>query len=246
MSDTERRGGPSVVFTHVPKTAGSTIDSALYHLVGPERIVYSLRDTDDIGDIIKRLPDVDVIAGHVRHPIIHRHASNAIYFAAVRDPIDRLVSNYFFSIRRGELELDLFKDDLRSGFLSFYDNAARKTAKFNRQCQYFSGRGLASDAIKVIERDYALVWNSERTTEAWGLMRGIIAARLGLEDREHVPLVDGYVAPRSAHGGIDGSRPESYRDFLGPAAVEAILHENAEDLKLFEWVQARGGMVRGS
>lgn len=37
-----------------------------------------------------------------------------------------------------------------------------------------------------------------------GLMCRIIAALLGLEHREEVPLVDGYIAPRSAHVGAMG------------------------------------------
>lgn len=246
MPEISRARGPSVVFTHVPKTAGSTIGHGLYHLVGEDRLAVATTDDDDLSAILPRLHTVDAVTGHVRYPIIQPHAPNAAYFAAVRDPIDRIVSHYFFVIRFNGMDPNIYKKDLRRGFDKFYKLAIKDIGKLNFQSRFLVNTALAEDAVEVIRSKYALVWNSERTTEAWTTMKQIASELLGTADHTEVALVDGYVAPRSRHGGVDGSRPESYRDFLGPAAVEAILRENAEDLKLFEWVQSRGGIVRGS
>lgn len=244
-SEPGRRRGPSVVYTHVPKTAGTTIGYSLKALFGEDRLAIATTDNDDLSAILPRLHSLDAVAGHVRYPVIRPHAPDAAYFAAVRDPIDRIVSNYFFVIRHRGIDPDIYRADLRRGFDVFYERIIRNEGRINLQSRFFADTALARDAAEVIRSAYALVWSSERTSEAWTTMKRIILERMGLDAGTEVPQVDRYVAPRSAHGDADGSRPESYRDFLGPDAVAAILRENAEDLRLFEWVQERGGIVQG-
>jgi hypothetical protein len=246
MPEPERHDGPRVVFTHIPKAAGSTIGARLYHLVGPDSIAVATTDNDDLSSILPRIGAVKVVTGHVRYPVIQPYASDAAFFASVRDPIDRIVSNYFFVIKYKGISPDIYENNLRGGFDKFYDMVIRRAGRTNIQSRFFTNSARSADAIEAIRSAYSLVWDSDTTNSAWDWMRPMVCSLLSLDDNPHAPLVDGYVAPRSAHGGVDGSRPESYRDFLGPGAVDAILSENAEDAKLFDWIRSEGGIVHRS
>jgi hypothetical protein len=104
-----------VVFAHVPKTAGSTMRGILRNQYPPHRVVTekNLAFPDVLERIRQRLepggPGVDAICGHVGYGF-HRQLPEAYryrYFTFVRNPVDRVISNYYQWQRTGKIPPDL-------------------------------------------------------------------------------------------------------------------------------------------
>lgn len=95
IAPTER---PALIFLHIPKAAGTTFQQ-LVEARYPRRFRLS-GDTEE-WEAFKRLPAVDrnaydLVYGHV-HFGVHEHlARPAQYVTMLRDPVDRIVSHYYF------------------------------------------------------------------------------------------------------------------------------------------------------
>lgn len=98
-----------IIYTHIPKCAGSSLLRQLRRWFGPEYHKLNQDETQDIvlprvktqDDEGNWLPDVKVIHGHFDHgrgyglPEFYPEINQ--YFTVVRDPFDLCVSMYFFA-----------------------------------------------------------------------------------------------------------------------------------------------------
>lgn len=93
MNGPVERSPCRIVFTHVPKVAGTTI---------VRRLVSANFDDDDIRqfrgvrDLTLTTHDFGVLVGHSVYGIHHFIGGDVRYFTMLREPIDRAVSHYFF------------------------------------------------------------------------------------------------------------------------------------------------------
>lgn len=98
---------PLIVYVHVPKTAGSTINAALKsaHPKGHDHIENLMNQPG----FLERCADWDWISGHITQPVfkskLARIGRPIKYFASLREPVEQLAShiNWLSEIRyRGE------------------------------------------------------------------------------------------------------------------------------------------------
>ncbi len=96
---------PPLLFLHIPKTAGSSVNEFLVNR-------FALNDLHSIypaftDDATKLLPSEpkSCYAGHVRYDIKRYLPKNTRIFTILRDPIDRALSAYFFYLRIPREEL---------------------------------------------------------------------------------------------------------------------------------------------
>jgi len=114
-------GNETLIFQHIPKTAGTTLSFILTRYFA-ENDIYHIRNLDQMGgpafsrhfgsmdDFIRQSPDARnrfrLILGHMPFGI-HAHLNNPFnYITFVRDPVDRVISQYGQYIRmitKGEL-----------------------------------------------------------------------------------------------------------------------------------------------
>lgn len=239
---------PLLIFTHVSKTAGSTLWRILQREYGKERVL--LLYPGEREEWLRRweaasrpdpLDGIEVVAGHVCHGI-HRYFGRAVrYVALVRDPVERVYSCYRHVRRKAGHPLHQAVAGTGMSFLEFLESDLTWKVE-NQQARCLSGsvpgthdpRGpggsdpaILDEARARIEADYEVVGPSERFDEFLALCR----MRLGWRETGYWPV---NVDP------VRGSRRVTERrDELEPAAVERVRALNRLDSDLYDWIEAR-------
>ncbi|MDX2100553.1 MAG: sulfotransferase family 2 domain-containing protein [Leptolyngbyaceae cyanobacterium bins.59] len=99
------RRSPSspLIFLHIPKTGGTTLNNILNRCYRPETRfqIYQEKDWENIC----QLPDqerakIKLIQGHINFGLHPKIARSATYLTLLRHPIDRLISHYYYVLNK--------------------------------------------------------------------------------------------------------------------------------------------------
>lgn len=86
---------PTIVFLHIPKTAGQTIHTALARAVGPGAVspirVHTQADTEG-----QLPPGYRLYSGHLDWDMLESLPDPRFTFTVLRDPLERIASFYFY------------------------------------------------------------------------------------------------------------------------------------------------------
>lgn len=96
-----------LIFLHIPKTGGITLGSIIRRQYGRDAVYRIARKRHDLRPIeeFKKLPDIQkekirVVEGHIPFGL-HRYLSGpATYITMLRNPVDRMISVYYFILSR--------------------------------------------------------------------------------------------------------------------------------------------------
>jgi hypothetical protein len=198
-----------IIFTHVPKTAGSTINRAAAQLLSTAVVgVKRPRDLDDLPDTIR------YVGGHVRFADAVERFPEATFIASLRRPLHRVLSHYMM----------LLRDDPDApeavSFSAFYKHHITNKKRDNLQCRFLCGKPDAQQALESIKTNYALVWITERTDEVWPIVREMLTGEWRIETPERV-----MVAPNA---------PPDYDDYLSDEDIAFVCADNQQDAILYE------------
>jgi galactose-3-O-sulfotransferase len=104
-----RKPGPSLergvlLFLHIPKTAGTTLQMILARQFARDRTYTILGNPGDsvrafIGWPAEERERIQLVKGHMQFGLHHHTGSPATYITMLRDPVDRVISEYFFLLR---------------------------------------------------------------------------------------------------------------------------------------------------
>jgi uncharacterized coiled-coil protein SlyX len=92
---------PSLIFIHVPKTAGTTLVEIMARQYGEDAVFWTTNEVITAIAKSKIIPK----SGNSRFKLIHGHLSFGVdellpypsqYFTVMRDPIDRMISEYYY------------------------------------------------------------------------------------------------------------------------------------------------------
>ena len=100
-------GGDSfetLIFLHIPKTAGSTMHAVLWRLYGRKHVFMATvrgRHVELMDDLAERLhepPPLKAVISHVGFGFHERLEAARPYrhYTFLRNPVDRVISHYFF------------------------------------------------------------------------------------------------------------------------------------------------------
>jgi hypothetical protein len=233
-----------VIFMHIPKTGGSTVQSA-FHFQHPRHQVYEpgehtdvdsaflrylRRETDeyratrDENDHLfrdwnglepERQAEVRVLLGHFWFGAHERVPGPTTYFTMVRDPVDRALSLYAQRVER---------HGLRSS-LEEYVTAGRDDEAFDAQTRRLATTGpgavrgpvtqtMLDVAMERLDQHFCSVGVLERLDDS------IIALAHALEWTSM-----GYVT-------VNRSRQRPARDAVAPATIESLIEHTQMDAQL--------------
>jgi len=94
---------PALIFLHIPKTAGTTLTTVLARQY-PQDKTLSIFDEPLDAPSLQQLPEhqrekLQYVRGHVRFGLHEFLPQPSTYITFLRDPIDRIISTYYFTFR---------------------------------------------------------------------------------------------------------------------------------------------------
>lgn len=150
----EKLGLDLVFHIHVPKASGGTVN-VFFRQNGFTVLNFDMGSADFFQDVSedqflqayyapppRRL---HLLTGHFRldHPLLHRLTIPHLIVTTLRDPIDRMLSNYNYTLR---MQDNPWHDDIVSKGMSFLDYAANVYSAFGPQYSFFDETGKGTFA----------------------------------------------------------------------------------------------------
>jgi hypothetical protein len=226
-----RATGRAVVFVHIPKTAGMTLKKIVtrqcrygeYMFLYETRIAQSVEKFRELPQDARR--GYRFVLGHVGYGLHEFLPQPATYATILREPVERIVSYYYYILRTPEHFL--YEPAKRLGLKEFARcDASHKLT--NGQTKYLAeldGQEADGQTLQTVkqrlEREFSVVGLIERFDESLMLLR----------------RVAGWGIPYYAKENVTRDRPpmsEIPRD-----ALEVIAEHNQVDVELYAWAKER-------
>jgi hypothetical protein len=171
----------TIVFTHVPKTGGTTLDHIMHAAAAvgrkqvrrltfaregvPPRHVRNQQflSLDNVSD--EQLSVCDYLSGHFPFGIHHRLTRPCLYVTLLRDPVARLLSNVRFGLDRGRWTRDTPVDSLIEQGRLIDNLQTRQIAGIGDRAAPCTAATLTT-ALENLRSHYAVVGITERFDDA--------------------------------------------------------------------------------
>lgn len=171
-----------VIFLHIPKTGGMTMRQLLNHHYDQQHIFkYPARKPIQAIQALTTAErsDIECVYGHLRFGV-HRHfPGSSTYITLLRDPLDRLLSMYYYVRSRPQNRLyDKVKHLSFAQFVTSPDPQIQ-TPLQNHQTRMISGRSQPDLQVakRNIRQHFAVVGITESFPESVFIMKKILGWR---------------------------------------------------------------------
>ena len=226
----------ALVFLHIPKTGGRTLSQVILRQYDPGSVFTIGLPVDKSIREFKNLPEnrraqIRLLEGHMPFGLHTYLPHPSTYFSFMRDPVDRVVSIYYYIVSTPQHYLH---ERLTARKMSFEDfiNAGMTTEVDNGQTRLLSGEGfslpygectseLLDAARRNIESNFCLVGITERFDQALLVLRRIFSWRNAYYVKKNVAK----------------NRP--MRSAISAESIRAIEANHELDLQLYDWVKRR-------
>jgi hypothetical protein len=218
MKGNDGNSGELLIFSHIPKTAGTTIRRIIDNQHDKNRII-RFPQLDKLS--ADELSKAEVLYGHCRFGV-HSHFDKPFsYITMLRDPVERIISTYYFALRRPKNHMH---EKVKN--MSFTDFVIDETSNgisplVNHQTRFLSGKKIPDleKAIENIHEYYTVVGLTEMFDESIFLMKKY----LGWNDLEY------------SSSNVTSNRPK--RNDLPDKAIEIIREKNGLDYALYKYAK---------
>ena len=217
--------GKALIFLHIPKTAGTTLNRIIEWQYNPLAIFtmdpYRIRATPER---LRKLSEgrrrrLRMVRGHLYYGIHEFLPQGGTYFTMLREPVARFFSSYYFVQRRPLHPMHRKVTTERIGVEDFIRLTPRRQ---NLQCSLIAGikndgtcdERVLDKAKENLEKSFSVVGISERFEESLMLMAETFDWEIPFYENRKVSK----------------TRPQ-----IDPGAVEMIRDHNRLDLELYEF-----------
>lgn len=227
---------PIIVFTHIPKTAGSTINSVLSFQYGHAHS-YWYSDQTECADVLpaflglksRGTQDLNLIRGHFAYGIHEKIELDCKYISFLRDPVARVISFYHYA-KKCE---GMYWGEVASPYSSILEFIRSTDTRLvdNLQVRYLSGlnpnygccnQGMLDLAKQNIENNFIFVGLAEKFDASLVVLSDLL--------KWERPLF--YLKAM-----VNRSRPAVEEG--AQTLYDEIRERNKYDIELYEWVRDR-------
>ena len=221
----------AVIFLHVPKTAGTTLNRLIeweypvlqIYSVDPVLFTWSSKHLRGLSP--RRLQSIRMFKGHMLFGLHEVLPQPATYITVLREPVDRVLSAFYF-MRSYKLHPLYWKFRRENWTLEDFVNRSPRT---NVQCKIIAGAEyeapctaeICARAMENIERHFTVVGLSERFEESLALMK----------------LRYGWKLESYSSFNVTRARPRK-RD-LPQSTLDLIVEKNSFDVALYDFASKR-------
>ena len=218
------------IHLHIPKTGGTTLRDIIQRQYQSEKILM-IPKLDESEDILKevstsQINQLKLIQGHLKYGIHNHFHRRAKYFAIIRDPINRVLSTYYYVLSQKNNPQNLSTSNNQ---MTIYDYVQSGVNPFliNGQTQLISGKTgnidnpiikseeLFSLAKENIANDFLFLGITEMFDETILILKNMLGW--------HMPYYS--IANRT-------KKKPNY-DAVNPTIISFIKEHNQLDLKLY-------------
>src|SRR5581483_951873 len=217
----------TLIFLHIPKTAGTTLNRIIEWQYSPFEIFtmdpYRIRATPER---LERLPEgrrrrLRMVRGHMLYGVHKCLPQPATYFTILRDPVARVLSAYYFVLRR---PLNPLHRKVKTERLGIEDFVRLFPERNNLQCKLIAGvrdapiggEQLLDMAKEHLANSFSVVGVSEQFEESLILMATTFDWQI----------------PFYKNCKVSKTRPK-----IDPATKELIADHNRLDVELYEFAK---------
>lgn len=223
--------GEAVIFLHVPKTAGTTLNRLIeweypvlqMYSVDPVLFTWSSKHLHHLSP--RRLESIRMFKGHMLFGLHRTLPQPASYITVLREPVDRVLSAFYF-MRTYKLHPLYWKMRREKWTLEDFVHRSPRT---NVQCKIIAGaeyekpctEEICATAISNIDQHFSVVGLSERFEESLALMK----------------LRYGWKLATYSSFNVTRTRPKK-RD-LPSSTLDLIMEKNSYDMALYTYAARR-------
>jgi hypothetical protein len=225
--------GKKIIFIHIPKTGGSTLQGVINRQYRKSQIVNLLNDRQ-APKVVKMSPSevekIKVFKGHIAFGYHNNFPdpSNVTYITMLRDPIKRIISNYYFILSLEEHPLHevvvneniSLKDYVSSGIIANAENAQVRLLSNNIYVPHGEcTREMLEQAKQNIDTSFAVAGLNEMFDETVLLLQDEFGWKWPVYSRQNV----------TGHG----IKPLD----LDSETLAVVEQYNALDIELYDYVK---------
>jgi hypothetical protein len=213
-----------IVFSHIPKTAGTTLSYLLKRHFGNKLLAVRYRSNnsatylpEDLNKDLSFLPRVRLISGHSLKPFIDfkEYEKKMDWFTFLRKPEKRFISHYIHQQTNNDPQYKMSLADWSS--------------KFNRKnwmVRMIAGEENLEKAIEILENKFLFVGLTEKFDESLEIMKSVL----------NLPGFDTSYTKKKMTGKDSSLKEEIYNNYSN--YEKCIKENNVLDSKLYEYVRA--------
>ena len=225
----------TLVFTHIPKAAGTTLDSILEDIAAADGLNWlrvmgtlygqflgpgkpdTLAELDDLSD--EALSAAQFLTGHIPFGVHERIEGKCFYITILREPASRLVSHFRYGVERGGWSAaTAIEDLLRDGLL--IDNPQTRQLAGLRDLGAKCTPATLERALSNLESHYGIVGVTERFDQ-------VLKALIGLYGWPDLAYTDCQVTRAGIGGDVEIKIAEAARRY------------DELDAELYAWAASR-------
>jgi hypothetical protein len=232
----------ALIFLHIPKTAGTTLNRIIEWQYSPFAIFtmdpYRIRATPER---FKRLPEgrrrqLQVVRGHMLYGIHEFLPQGATYITMLREPVARVLSAYYFVLRR---PLNPLHRKVKRERLGVEDCLRLFPDRNNLQCRFIAGvadtaiddQRLLDIAKENLAKSFSVVGLCERFEESLILISKAFGWRVPFYANQKVATTRPKVEPKLADLIREHNRLDVELYEFGKNLFEETLLKNEDTLK---------------
>lgn len=233
VSKNENPEDRTVIFLHVPKTAGTTLIRVMEQQYRPED-VYSVVEPRDFQDLAAlsetRKAEFRLLVGHMDFGAHELLPGSSTYFTLLRHPIERVISHYYFMLQEPQYQ---YYDIITSSHMNLkkFIESEIDIMMDNVQTRMLSGKGaqlafgtcteeVLETAKKNLREHFTVVGLTERFDETLLLLKRAFGWQNSFYLKRNVTT----------------SRLK--RDELPAATLDTIINANQLDMELYRYATA--------